>query len=635
MRALPKALGAGLLALALAASSRPAGTAASAPGRPPAPEYLALKRALLKGWNTWDVSDVLTHVLMPEGFAVTLEVEKDGEKAAGVCIGKADKGTLVVAPGLHAYDGSATDLNVAWKGMHIRVRSATSGDDLVLLVTCDRPQAGTLLKVLPRMLWGRKVGLGRTGQAVRAETGARTVSVYVAGAEPAGGGSETPPHFAVPLAEGVGISTGRARSIAEIGAAVDAAAAAEERRRSAYGELAPLYAAQQSVLAWNTIYDPKNDRPITPVARDWCLGNGGFVLFEWDTYFACAMLALDNRDLAYANLLAVTGGLAPGGFVPNVATGNYESRDRSQPPVGALVAREIFRRYGDRWLLAAVFDDLLAWNRWWPGARDDHGFLCWGSTPYPVEQRISKLEVRAVGTLQGAKFESGLDNSPMYDAAPFDPGRHLMRLADVGLMSLYVADCKALADLASALRRTDAEAELRARAERYAASLRTLWDEPTGLFLNRNLETGAPDRHLAPTLFYPMLAGVAAPRQVERMVREHLTNPAEFGGEWIVPSIARNDPQFTNDYWKGEIWGPMNFLVYLGLRSSDQAEARRDLVLKSRRLLLKSWESHRGVHENYNATTGEGTFDDFYHWGALLGFLSFLEKGTMGWGRPQ
>lgn len=40
------------------------------------------------------------------------------------------------------------------------------------------------------------------------------------------------------------------------------------------------------------------------------------------------------------------------------------------------------------------------------------------------------------------------------------------------------------------------------------------------------------------------------------MVREHFYNPAEFWGEWIMPSIARNDPAFPGGtYWTERIWG--------------------------------------------------------------------------------
>jgi glycogen debranching enzyme len=72
------------------------------------------------------------------------------------------------------------------------------------------------------------------------------------------------------------------------------------------------------------------------------------------------------------------------------------------------------------------------------------------------------------------------------------------------------------------------------------------------------------------------------------MVTEHLTNPDEFWGRWVLPSIARNDPAYPDqNYWRGRIWAPMNFLVYLGLRNYDVPEVQAELAAKSRRLLLK------------------------------------------------
>lgn len=51
-----------------------------------------------------------------------------------------------------------------------------------------------------------------------------------------------------------------------------------------------------------------------------------------------------------------------------------------------------------------------------------------------------------------AALESGLNKSPMYDGVAFDAEHtHLLRLADVGLMSLYIADCRALQRMASIL----------------------------------------------------------------------------------------------------------------------------------------------------------------------------------------
>jgi glycogen debranching enzyme len=114
------------------------------------------------------------------------------------------------------------------------------------------------------------------------------------------------------------------------------------------------------------------------------------------------------------------------------------------------------------------------------------------------------------------------------------------------------------------------------------------------------------------------------------MITEHFYNPAEFWGDWILPSIARNDPAYPDQsYWRGRIWAPMNFLVYLGLRNYDLPQAQADLAEKSRQLLLKEWRAHGHVHENYDADTGAGcgvhNSDAFYHWGGLLGLIGFMQ----------
>ena len=66
------------------------------------------------------------------------------------------------------------------------------------------------------------------------------------------------------------------------------------------------------------------------------------------------------------------------------------------------------------------------------------------------------------------------------------------------------------------------------------------------------------------------------------------------------------------------------------LRNYDDPEVRRDLARKSYELFLKEWKENGHVHENYNATTGSGddvrNSDRFYHWGALLGYVEYMEQ---------
>ena len=592
---------------------------------------------LASGWNTWYVKSMLTHVLLPEGLALQLGIK---EYRGGQHLREILKGPVDVRPGLRSYDGHYTDLTLDWEGITLRVQTGFEEGDLLVLATPLAMQTKrALLTVEGGMLWNRP-GIWRLlGDTLSGEAGSRrlTVQATVPSVVEPHCWAMTP-YLALPLDRPVGLSVGRVRTVVEIQAVMTRLHAAEEARAADYGELAEVFRASCASLAWNTIYDPLKERVITPVSRTWC--PHGWVLFEWDTYFAAYMFSLDCPELAMVKAIAITEEITEAGLVPNFATANGAvSRDRSEPPVGAWVCREIHRRYPQSWFLEAVYDKLLRWNRWWWAIRQDRGLLCWGSTPYePVVGGY--WETHGVNECFGASLESGLDNSPMYDDIPFDPVTHRLALWDVGLNSLYVADCEALADIATILGREGDAAELLTRADAVRNAIRErLWCEEAGIFLNRRTDTGEFSRRMAPTCFYPLLAGAATTGQAVRMMAEHFCNPLEFGGEWVLPSIARNDPAYPDqNYWRGRVWGPMNFLVYLGLQRYDAVPevraARLELVAKSRALLLKNWRAHGHVLENYNAETGDNTVapgkmggDTFYYWGGLLGTTALMEAG--------
>lgn len=602
-------------------------------------EYTAIQQHLGRGWNTWDVQSVTTQVLLPEGLAVRLgfldRTRENGEDfLATALIGRLNKNAEQIHPGPHAYDGSYTDLTLTWKGRSFRVQSATDAGDLVLLIT---PVASTIEKGrLPvtavisfGFLWNRPGSVVALPEGMEAQTSGRRISFFVDGARTtAFNAPVSDPYFALNLNGPVALSSGKCRSVAQIESILATQLEAYTRSNEKAGQTATIAGAIQTVLGWDTIFDPEHQRVISPVSRLWSVSWGGYVLFDWDTFFAASMASIGDHDLAYADAIETLNELTPAGFVPNYArAGEWKSGDRSEPPVGAITVLGLYQKFHERWLLRDTFSRLLAWNRWWAAHRDVKGYLVWGSDKNgePVD-----TDDDSRGTLQGARYESGLDNSPMYDDVPFDQESGRMMLADVGLMGLYVADCDALAQIAHELGKAAEAKELTERANLYRTKLRTLWDEKTGLFLNKNLVTGELSPRISPTNFYPLLARAATAEQASRMVREHLDNPSEFGGDFVLPSIARDDPAFKDqNYWRGRVWGPMNYLVYLGLRNYNEPEARKELAKKSLNLFLKEWNTNGHVHENYNSILGEGddisSSDRFYHWGALLGFITYLE----------
>jgi hypothetical protein len=618
--------------------------AAGQPGPGPrSAQYEQVQQRLARGWNTWDVHSVATQVLLPEGLAIHVGMKHNstvwGDDYLGdALIGRLEKGAEVVTPGPHSWDGSYTLADFEWKGHKWRVESAHLGNDVVMLV---KPLASTNPSALPpsvifsvNSLWsGPGAFMAANGTIVTARGDLASPTFYCTCATPPNSAQiDIPsigPYFAADLIGPVGVSSGRRLSLEEIEEGIERQKAAYEKSIQAAGKNGPILDAMETTLGWDTIYEPSKERVISPVSRVWSVNWGGYVLFDWDTFFAATMAGIGDKDLAYANALEILRELTPEGFVPNYArTGDWKSFDRSEPPVGAITVLGLYEQFHDRWFLEDAFTPLLKWNRWWAEHRDIQGYLAWGSDG---EFALENLDDGSRGTREGAILESGLDNSPMYDATTYNAQSHVLEYADVGLMSMYIADCDALAKIAAELGKTTEAKELKDRARRYRTKLATLWDEQAGIFLNKDLHTGRSNTRLSPTNFYPMLAHAATPEQAKTMIEKHLLNPQEFWGQWIIPSIMRNDPAFKDqNYWRGRIWGPMNYLVYLGLQNYEDSAARSAFAQKSYDLFLKEWKENGHVHENYNATLGSGddvaNSDRFYHWGALLGYVEYLEQ---------
>lgn len=608
--------------------------------RKDSPQYQALQQCLGVGWNHWNTRNLLAQVRLPEGLSISLILkdERTGDYLRRALMTRTEEPQVTVME--HSYDGSFSEMEVVWRNIRLHVLTGTDKEDLVMLVT---PSGNTNAKIIirPEIIWGKgglltrvidnfettlpkseiaaffpdnRIDIFMDGDAVSDNFENFDSNVYVATAN-------------LPIT----VSTGKKRTIEEIKHIIGRNKQHLADTKEKYGEYKDVYDAIQTALAWNTIYDSHHNRIITPVSRIWNDQRGGYILFCWDNYFVANMFALDNKNLAYANIIETTRIVDKIGFVPNNNGANDISRDRSQPPVGSLVVKMIYDKYQDKWFLEEVYERLLIWNRWWMKNRDWDGYLCWGSTPY---EGWNRSVYNANGKIC-AMWESGLDNSPMYDDVPFIEERNMLALADVGLMSLYIADCKALAEIAEILGRSQEKEELLLRAQKYTVTLQSLWNEEKGIYLNKHLDSGKFSERLSPTNFYPMLAGVPSESQVRRMMDEHLLNPSEFWGEYVIPSISRDDSGYKDmHYWRGRIWGPMNYLVYLGMRNYALLPERRALIDKSKKLFLKEWKAKRHIYENYNADLGVGDddlrSDNFYHWGALLGFIGMIEDQGIG-----
>ncbi|MBC8081539.1 MAG: hypothetical protein H7X86_14440 [Gorillibacterium sp.] len=386
-------------------------------------------------------------------------------------------------------------------------------------------------------------------------------------------------------------------------------------------------------MNWNTIYDPTKKRFCTPVTREWCVMSnmthfGVYVLFSWDTFLGSLLAALQSKELAYRQIYSVLEEMQDG-FAPQYGSQVLTRWDRSNPPVGSYCILKVYQQFQEVEMLEQVFDKMYSWNRWWMNNRDGNGdgLLEWGSNRTYVDNAAVVLQESFE---VAAKMESGLDNSPIYDGVRYNPQGRTLELADVGLNSLYAMDCLALVEIARELGKNDEAALLTLEYARMKEAMNSqLWNEEKGIYCNKHW-SGEWSEVLTPANFYPLIAGIATKEQAARMIEEHLLNEEEFWGDYVLPGVMKSHPSFQdNDYWRGRVWGPMNYIVYEGLKKYGYEDIAHELADKSLRMFLKEWREENHIHENYNALTGDGddveNADPVYTWGGLLPYMYTLE----------
>ncbi|MGI5958015.1 MAG: MGH1-like glycoside hydrolase domain-containing protein [Massiliimalia sp.] len=583
------------------------------------------------GFNTWDIQSVTAHVLLPERLRVNIGffVPHINQYTSDNLWDRVEKF------GEHTVDGSYTEVFIRFREGIYQVETTAVNDELLIRVTPVKPRYQMYLSLEVGELFGQSFQFQYKDDGVVATQGKKQFLIHsLCEKVQVDWDPVTCPHL-IACADKTCYFTVNSNKTQE---QIDQQLAIKKQEWlntviSAEGDLGEGIGAMRRSLLWNMVYDFKNKRVITPVSRNWCKRGsdfGDYVLFGWDTFFAGLQYGLIDKRLAYSTIFSILEEVTPEGMIPNFGCGTGLSRDRSEPQVGAMCVWKLYVQYRDKWFLKECFKPLLKWNEWRFQRRDfnQDGLLELASEPWdyaPTEEIWNYIEC---GEKQGAMWESGIDNSTMWDEVKFNSEHHCLELSYVGLNALMVADCEFLEKIAGELGEFEEEEKIRVRRTQLTQKIEMeLWDESIGCYRNKNWD-GSFNPCMSLTHFYTITAGLGENGRLEEMMEKHLLNPKEFWGEYVIPNISRSDPSFGDqDYWRGRIWAPTNFIVNEGIVRIQRKDIWDQLVHKGFDLFMKCWNSRGVVGENYNAITGEAaepdkSSDRFYHWGALLVYMA-------------
>jgi Mannosylglycerate hydrolase MGH1-like glycoside hydrolase domain len=391
-------------------------------------------------------------------------------------------------------------------------------------------------------------------------------------------------------------------------------------------------------LFWMTLYQPVNHRLYTPAGRRWIFPqpNGSadqWTIFEWDSFFNALETSIESGKHARDIVTAVLETQYPNGNIPNWRSRSSGTPDRSQPPVGAYVVLKLFGRLGDMDMLRAAYPSLSRWHAFWKAPQPDgrprrdgnaDGLLEWGSDADLVAGAVPPWEEKAGGK-QRAMWESGQDDLPNWEEASFNESTGTLAMNCLDLNCLYALDAYCLAQIANILNLDEDYSLYLQEYERMKALVNEkLWNEREGFYFDRRWDGSFSPRKAASN-FYPLVARIADNRRASLLVRR-LLSPKEFWGEYILPTISRDDPLFKEQqYWRGTIWPPANYLVYQGLKACGFDAVATEFAQKSLSLFMRSWENFQLCPENFDSRTGEAGGQRYQSWGPLFALIAVEE----------
>jgi putative isomerase len=317
-------------------------------------------------------------------------------------------------------------------------------------------------------------------------------------------------------------------------------------------------------------------------------------IWNWDACFHALAFRHVDPVLARNQLRTMLACQLPDGMIPDavydeavVADIDHPLRaEVTKPPIMAWAALKLHETDPDLDFLQEIYVPLVRWNAWWFSMNDDD----------------------ADGLAQyNHPYSSGLDDSPLWDYGMPAESPDLNTYLCVQMGSLAMMAEMLGMDAEGAMWRRRAAAIVRRMIEDY-------WDEEAGLF--HALHDNTPIPAVTPFNLYPLWTGQLSDLIRDRLIA-HLTDPDEFWGEYVIPTVARNAPHYDPEtMWRGPIWVNINYIFIEALRQVGEGALARTLLEKTLDLVM----SQPGIYEYYNSETGEpsATAVDAFGWTAAV-----------------
>lgn len=302
-------------------------------------------------------------------------------------------------------------------------------------------------------------------------------------------------------------------------------------------------------------------------------------LWLWDSAMHALAFRHVDPELARNQIRAMLEFQLPDGMLPDAIydEGVISEIDHpipaevTKPPILAWAALKLHETAPDLDFLEEIYVPLVRWNAWWFSMNDDDvDGLAQYNHPY----------------------SSGLDDNPLWDYG--------MPVESPDLNTYLCIQMGSLAVIAEILG-MDSEANMWRRRSTSIVQrmIQDFWDNEKGVF--QAMYNDEPIPVLTPFNLYPLWTG-QLPKELNQRLIQHLTDPSEFWGEYLIPSVARNDQHYEpSKMWRGSIWVNINYFFIEALRQIGEDDLADEITQKTLDLIMR----HPGIYEYYHPDNGD------------------------------
>jgi alpha,alpha-trehalase len=161
-----------------------------------------------------------------------------------------------------------------------------------------------------------------------------------------------------------------------------------------------------------------------------------------------------------------------------------------------------------------------------------------------------------------------------------------------------------------------------------------LWDEKYSAYYNLDSRNGKFIKRISFNSFHPLWTHIAPPERAKKFIEKYAINPKKMWSKYGIRTLSKDDPGYNNinmikphSNWQGPIWPIANYLYMHSLLNYGYQNKAIELAQKITKLCLLDIEKTRGMHENYNAETGEPlAAPNFISWN--LSVANMLKEAT-------